>query len=181
MKNAFARFIYKLLGWKTKYDLPKELKKYVVVGAPHTSNWDGIFSPLGVWAMDLEFRFFVKKELFRFPFGGIIRWAGGLPVDRKKKEDLTTQVANYFKNSDSLIIGITPEGTRSPNPKWKKGFYYIAQKANVPIAFGYLDYKQKICGIGPLFEPSGDIEKDMLRLKKHFTQYTPKHPEKFKI
>ncbi len=181
MNQALAKFLFKLLGWKTLFNVPSHIKKYVIVGAPHTSNWDGLYAPLGVWAMGINFRFLAKKDLFKPPFGWILKTFGAMPVERSKKTDLTTQVASFFKDHDDLVIGVTPEGTRSANPNWKKGFYYIAQKASVPIVFGYLDYEKKICGVGPVFESSGDIDKDMPQIKAFFKDIKAKHLSKFQV
>lgn len=103
---------------------------------------------------------------------------GGVPVDRKKNNNLTDIAASYFDNSESLYLLFTPEGTRSYSPNWKKGFYYIAQKAQVPIYIGYVDYEKKIGGFHSLFQPTGDVDADIKEIKKILSQYKGKYPEK---
>ncbi len=123
----------------------------------------------------------MKKDWFFFPLGSIFRWMGGIPVDRSKKTALTEQLAVLFQQRKQLCLAITPEGTRKVNPNWKKGFYYIALNANVPIHLFGLDYKRKTVECTKTFIPTGDFEKDIIEIKQHFKDYKGKHPENFSI
>ncbi len=178
MKQNLASRILHRLGWKIlmNVQLPDQC---VVCIAPHTSNWDFIYGILFKYATSLKANFFMKKEWFRFPLGGIMRSLGGIPVNRDKKQSMTDAIAEQFKHYPVLHIGITPEGTRSYNPDWKKGFYYIAQKANVPIVLAQIDYKRKEIGLGKIFQPTGDVDTDMTTIKKYYSNIGAKFPEKF--
>lgn len=173
----FARIICKLSGW-TFINRLSHLKKYVVIAAPHTSNWDGIWGLSFIAYHRLPFKFLIKKDLFFFPLGPILKSLGGLPVDRNKNTSLVDQCVGYFQHKDALVLGVTPEGTRSYNPNWKKGFYYISEKAGVPLVVSYIDYAKKTVCIDHVFEKSGDIDRDIERLKAFYKDKVGKHPEK---
>ncbi|MCI5056857.1 MAG: 1-acyl-sn-glycerol-3-phosphate acyltransferase [Flavobacteriales bacterium] len=173
-----ARAFLKLIGWKLIRNTPLDLKRCVALGAPHTSNMDGIIGVMALVAWRLKFKFLIKKDLFFFPFGAILKALGGLPVDRSKKGSLTDQAAAYFQQYDDLILGITPEGTRSYNPNWKKGFYYIAEKAQVPIVLGYIDFEKKEVCMDRIFERTGNVDEDILRIKEYYKDKKGKYPEK---
>lgn len=179
--RLFAKIILKIFGWDVYGGIPKDIPKCVVAVAPHTSMWDFILGRLAFWQLGLKSRFLIKKEIFFFPLGPIVKWLGGIPVDRAKKGNLVEQVADLFNSYDSLYISITPEGTRSLVKEWKKGFYYIAMKANVPIALGLLDYKEKRGGVVHVFQPSGDYNEDFKILEKYYRGAGAKHPEKFNL
>ncbi len=119
--------------------------------------------------------------MFVFPIGSLLKWFGGIPVDRKKTSKMVDYVAGLFNKYDSLFITITPEGTRKLNTHWKKGFYYIALRANVPIALGILDYKKKEGGIGKIFEPSGNFEDDFKMIQDFYRGRGARHPENFNL
>lgn len=176
-----AQFILWIWGWKIVKGMPTEVEKCVVAMAPHTSMWDFVIGRLAWFVMGLKVKFLIKKEMFIFPLGPIIKWLGGIPVDRSKSVRLVDQVATTFNNHDSFYLVITPEGTRSFNKNWKRGYYYIALKANVPIALGYLDYSKKDGGIGKIFLPSGDYDKDFLAVEEFYHGRGAKHPEKFNL
>lgn len=165
----------KLTGWKMEGSLP-DAPKYVVIAAPHTSNWD---FPLTI-AMAFVFRIKVfwmgKASLFRGPMGPVMKWLGGIPVDRSRSTNLVQATMDAFNRNRELIIAIPPEGTRSKVRKWKTGFYHIANGAKVPIASGFLDFKRKVGGFGPTFMPTGDIEADMAAIKAFYANITGKHP-----
>ncbi len=177
MKNLIAKKLLSLFKWEldTSIELPK---KCVVCIAPHTSNWDFIVGILFKYATNLQASFFMKKEWFRFPLSIIMKSLGGIPIDRSKKNNITDIIAEEFNKRDSLIIGLTPEGTRSLNYEWKKGFYYIAQKANVPIVLAYLDFKKKKVGYNKLLIPT-NYEDDIIIIKKYYSNINAKYPEKF--
>ena len=162
--NGFTHFIavalLKLLGWSIHMELPK-VPKYIMVGAPHTSNWDWVLMLLLTRAINLRLHWAAKDSAFRGPFGSIMRALGGIPINRRERTSMVDQIVEVFNNSDEFVLAITPEGTRSKVSTWKTGFYHIAQKANVPIFLVALDgTNRKI--IGHLsFHPSGDILADM--------------------
>ena len=126
-------FILKVLGWKIDKHTPEGVDKCVVVMGPHTSNWDFVIGRLAFASYGVNGRFLIKKELFFFPLGWFLKAIGGIPVDRKSKNSMTEFATAQFEENDKMFMVFTPEGTRSYNPNWKKGFYYIALKANVPI------------------------------------------------
>ena len=178
MKRLFGKTMIKLMGWNIHPDLPPEIKKCVLVMAPHTSNWDFFIGCMAFWGIyQVDIRMLIKKDLFFPPLGWLLKWMGGIPVDRKNKTNLTQVISKMYAQKDELTIIFTPEGTRSYNPRWKKGFYYIAQEANVPILLGFLDYPSKSGGVFKLFEPTGNVEQDIAAIKALFKQYKGKYPE----
>lgn len=135
-------------------EVPPGVDKFVIIAAPHTSNWDFPIT-LAVAAMiDMKFYFVGKHTMFRKPFGGMMRRLGGISVDRRKSQNFVDQVAEAFRTADRMALGIAPEGTRSRSEFWKSGFYHIARAANVPIVLGFLDYKTKTGGLGPMVDPN---------------------------
>ena len=167
----------RLFGWKVDKHSPDGVKKCVVVMGPHTSNWDFIIGRLAFMAYGVKGKYLIKSELFFFPFGWFLRKTGGIAVDRSGKNNLTETAVRHFNENESMYMIFTPEGTRSYNADWKKGFYYIAQKAEVPIYIGYMDYEKKIGGFHGLFKPTGDIEKDIKDIKNILKQYKGRFPE----
>ena len=176
-----AKFILFLWGWKVIGGIPADLKKCVVVVAPHTSMWDFVLGRLAFFELGLKVRFLIKKEMFFFPLGPIVKGLGGISVDRSKSGRMVDLVAELFNQYESLFITVTPEGTRRRVENWKKGFYYIALKANVPIALGFLDYKEKIGGVGKVFIPSGIFEEDFKLVQDFYKGKVAKHPDKFNL
>jgi 1-acyl-sn-glycerol-3-phosphate acyltransferase len=181
MLKLFARLMLKIMGWKIIGVIPPGTKKCVIAVAPHTSYWDFVIGRLAYWVMGIKASFLIKKEVFKFPFKRLLLHMGGIPVDRGRSSKMVDQVTELFRRSESLYIVITPEGTRKPVKQWKKGFYYIAYKASVPIALGYLDYAKKEGGVGKVIIPDGDLEKQMQEIKDFYRGMTPKHPERFRL
>jgi 1-acyl-sn-glycerol-3-phosphate acyltransferase len=179
MLVIFARLILRLMGWKITSVIPPGTKKCVIAVAPHTSYWDFVIGRLAYWLLGVKASFLIKKEMFRFPFKRLLLHMGGIPVDRGRSSKMVDQVVDKFRTSDSLFIVITPEGTRKPVRQWKKGFYYIASQAQVPIALGYLDYAKKEGGVGKVIFPNGDMEAQMKEILEFYRGMTPKYPEKF--
>jgi 1-acyl-sn-glycerol-3-phosphate acyltransferase len=181
------KFIYKLLGWKVTHFLSDDIKKCVIVVAPHTSNWDFIYGIGTVQTMKLKQRFIIKKEWMRFPFNLIMEPLGALPIDRNKKNtdgEKTSTVdamADLFAKHDELRLVITPEGTRSRVEKWRTGFYYVALKAKVPIALAFIDYGTKSCGIDKVIYPTGDFKKDMKEIMDFYKTKKAKNPQNFSL
>ncbi len=166
------------MGWKVvgKTDYPN---KCVICVAPHTSNMDLIIGLIVYTAMGRKSYFLMKKEWFFFPMNLIFKAIGAIPVDRSKKTSLTEQLAKEFAKRDKFQVAVTPEGTRKPNPDWKKGFYYIALEAKVPIVVVALDYKKKEADFKKIIIPSSDVDTDLKEIKKCYIGVTAKHPEQF--
>jgi len=165
--NTIGRFILKLIGWKIIGELPKD-KKYMLIVAPHTSNWDLVIGLCARFALGVKINFLAKKQVFFFPLGVFLKAVGGIPVDRTRKDNKVQQVVDLYRHSENLKLAITPEGTRSPVTRWKEGFYHIAVQAGVPIVMVGFDYSTKEIRISELFLPSGTIEKDFLRIIAYF-------------
>ena len=181
MKQAICRFIYhKLLGWKAEVNVP-DFKKCIICAAPHTTNWDLFIGKLFITAIGRESGFLMKKEWFFFPLGIIFRKMGGIPVHRDKRTSMVDQLVQRIEKSDTFHLAITPEGTRSANPDWKKGFYFIALKAQIPILLFALDYENKQISCTKLIYPSGNVEEDMKIIKSYFKDFKGKRPDHFSI
>lgn len=180
MYNWILRPVYilifeKILGWRIIGDKP-QMKKYVVIVAPHTSNWDFM---VGEWArarLRMKSWYIGKKEIFTWPFGYLFRALGGFPVDRKKSTHLVDQIVDLFNAREEFNITIAPEGTRKYNPNWKTGFYAIAQKASIPIQMVAFDYTRKTVTLAPPMYPSGNLEKDMELIKDFYRPHQGKYP-----
>ncbi len=176
---SLARFVFEKAGWKYEGSLPPGVKKCVLVAAPHTSNWDFVVARLVFYFLGANVRMLIKKEAFFWPLGFFLKKMGGIPIDRSKKTNSVDQIAALFNEYDELIILFTPEGTRRYAPKWKRGFYFASEAANVPIVLGYVDYPKKIGGIHPeVFDKTGNAEADIERIKKFYHQYKGRYPEK---
>jgi len=154
-------------------------KKYVIIVAPHTSNWDYVVGQLFYLSSGMKAKVMIKKELFYFPLGILLRWLGGIPVDRHRKTDIVDQMIRQFEINDSFVLTITPEGTRKKVSEWKTGFHRIATGANVPVLLGFFDYKRKLVGTDELIYMSNNLEADMLRIKMFYSDKNPKYPENF--
>jgi 1-acyl-sn-glycerol-3-phosphate acyltransferase len=178
MIRKLSRFILKIMGWKIAGTVPME-RKYVVVAAPHTSNWDYVIGQLFCLSSGMKPRIMIKKELFYFPLGNLLRLLGGIPVDRHEKTDIVEQMIRQFQINSSFILILTPEGTREKVSDWKTGFHRIALGANVPVLPGFFDYKKKVVGTGDFFCLTGDTDADIREIRKFYRNITPKYPEKF--
>lgn len=175
--KLFAKFIFWILGWKVDSKPLQDIKKCVVVVGPHTSNWDFFLGRLAFYQFGVKGKFLMKKELFWLPLGWILKALGGIPVDRKNKNNLTKTSIDHFKKNETMFLVFTPEGTRKYNPNWKKGFYYVAKQAEVPIYIVYIDYTTKTGGFHSLIWPSEDVEADVVKIKKVLKQYKGRYPE----
>ena len=174
--RTLSKGILKLIGWRMVGELPAP--KSVLIGAPHTSNWDFPLALLCFWSLSIPARWVAKHTIFRWPVGGLLRRLGGIPLDRAATRDFVKQVVDEFDEASELTFVLAPEGTRSHRDHWRSGFYWIAHGAGVPIVLGYVDYANRIGGIGDSFMPSGDIEADMDRIRRFYADKTGKHPEK---
>ncbi|MEA4948813.1 MAG: 1-acyl-sn-glycerol-3-phosphate acyltransferase [Petrimonas sp.] len=176
--NISKFILNKILGWKVKNTLP-DVSKCIIVVAPHTSNWDFIIGKLAYSSIGRTANFLIKKEWFIFPFNLFFKSIGGIPVERNKNNSLTGVLAAEFEKHDKLHLAITPEGTRKPVKEWKKGFYFIAMKAKVPILLIGLDYSRKEASLLDLFYPSGDYKTDIVKIKSCYKDIKGRHPERF--
>jgi 1-acyl-sn-glycerol-3-phosphate acyltransferase len=186
MIRQLCIWIFKWTGWKTAVTLPPQIKKCIIIAAPHTSNWDFWYCMATFAIYRLRIRFTVKKEWMRFPFTLLMKPLGAIAIDRtargpgNERPSFVDAMAELFNTHDELIIVITPEGTRSKNEKWKTGFYQVAKAANVPILMGYIDYKKKVAGLANLMYVS-DFETDMKKIMDFYSTIHPKFPDKFSI
>ena len=179
MIQGFCRWLlYKKLGW-TKCVTVAHPDKFIICLAPHTSNWDFIIGQLYAQAEGFKINFLMIREWFFWPLGVIFRSLGGIPVWRSKHTSMTDNLAETAKTKDSFKLCITPEGTRSPNTEWKKGFYFIALKAEIPILLYGVDYEKKKIVCTDSFTPSGNIDEDMPKIKSYFKDFKGKKPENF--
>ncbi|MBT8316216.1 MAG: acyltransferase [Lutibacter sp.] len=177
MKYFFRFTIYTILRWKTVGSFPKQLKKYVIIAAPHT-HW--IDFPLAVsvkFAEGAPINYIGKASLFKPPFGFIFRWLGGSPVDRTKSNNRVDGIVEVFNNNENFILALSPEGTRKKVDKWKTGFYYIAKGANVPIVMATLNFKKKEVKISEPYYLTNDMEKDFNFFHDYFKGVVGKIPE----
>lgn len=166
--HIFARIIMRMLGWRVDGKLP-DLPKYVLIGAPHTSNWDFVLFLGVIFTLRVNARFMGKAEIFRFPIGWFFRYCGGVPVDRKKSTGLVEQMVIAINESEKFILTIAPEGTRHYVTDWKRGFHHIAKNAGIPIVMAQVDGKKKTVHIlKDVFHPTDDIEADMKAIKGNF-------------
>ena len=179
--KSLATFLLKILGWKISVNLDDLPRKAVLIQAPHTSAWDFVYGRLGLLSKKVKIRTMIKKESFYFPMGYLLKALGAFPIDRGNSQKSIKHVANLFNKKEDFILLIAPEGTRKLNKRWKKGFYFVAEKANVPILLGYLCYKKKIAGIGPAIMPTGDYEEDMKIIEAFYHDKVAKFPENFNL
>lgn len=168
----------KLTGWEPEGKAP-EARKFVLLAAPHTSNWDLPYLLALATVFGIRVSWIGKHTLFVGPMGPIMRFFGGISIDRRKRSNMVAQMAEAFEKADYLALTVPPEGTRSRVPHWKSGFYHIAREANVPIVLGFLDYKRRRGGFGPEIIPTGDIKADMDRIREFYKDKIAKYPEKF--
>ena len=181
MLRWLSKTALRLFGWHTDGSLPEGIRKVVVVSAPHTSLWDFVIGRLTFWAIRINLRFLIKAEAFRPPWGFFMKKLGGIPVERGTNNRMVDQVAKMFGEHESLVVVITPEGTRRLVTQWKKGFYLIAMRAGVPIALSFINYGNKTGGIGPVFTPSGDYDKDMTFIREFYRDKVARHPDRFSL
>ncbi|HCE47834.1 MAG TPA: acyltransferase [Prevotellaceae bacterium] len=182
MRKICSIILYKILGWKLHVTIPLH-KKSIICVAPHTSNWDFILGILYRKSMGFSSHFLMKKDWFFWPLGILLRHMDGIPINRKSKHHLTDSLSDYVRQCDSIHIAITPEGTRSLSRHWKKGFYFIALKAGIPIQLYALDYRNKTIVCTREIIPSGNLEKDFKDICNYYAPYgkCARFPQKFAI
>jgi 1-acyl-sn-glycerol-3-phosphate acyltransferase len=174
-ERRFSRGVLRVFGWRVAGALP-DIPKAVVIGAPHSSNWDGIWVYFASTAMGLDVRILGKPVLFRIPvLGFILRRYGGFPASQDRDHPVLEQASALFDDAERLWYGIAPEGTRKPVTRWKIGFWKIAKANEVPIVPVYLHYPDKVIGIGPVFQPGDDMRADIERLRDFYRPFAGKH------
>lgn len=174
-----GRYLHKVSGWKVEGEIPN-LKKFILVGAPHTSNWDFVHALILIWAIDLKINVLVKHTLFKIPFlKNILSGIGGIPVDRKNPQLVVDEVSKLTDGDGGVIIGLAPEGTRKRVQKWKSGFLRIAEQTESKIVLIGIDFDKKICSFSGFFEPTGDNDKDIEYIKSFYKKFKPKIPNNF--
>jgi 1-acyl-sn-glycerol-3-phosphate acyltransferase len=152
----------------------------VLIAAPHTSNWDLPYTLMVAFALRLNVYWMGKQSLFKAPFRGVMLWLGGIPIQRESSNNVVEASITAIQNADGPVqLIVPPEGTRSKARYWKTGFYYIALGANVPIVMAYMDYARKESGLGPVFEPTGNIEADMVTIQAFYAPFKGKNPDQF--
>ncbi len=192
MFKQFCKWWFLRQGWTTENVLPAkqgadDLHRYVLIAAPHTSNWDFIYGMGAKEILQLPVRFTIKKEWMKFPFGGFMRNLGALPIDRTPKQgqsraSMVDLMANLLLDAqEDLFMVVTPEATRSRRDKWKAGYYHIAKQAGVPLALAHIDYGNKCCGIGEIIHLSDDPDADMRRVMAFYQTKTGRYPEQFSV
>lgn len=178
--RGFSLAFLKLTGWKVEGALPPQAAKSVFIAAPHTSNWDLPYTLMVAFALRLNPYWMGKHTIFKAPFGPIMRWLGGIAVNRDQANNLVAASAQAIREADGPVqLIVPPEGTRSKTRYWKTGFYYIAQTAGVPIVMAYMDYAAKRSGLGPLFQPTGDVEADMAAIKAFYAPFKGRNADQF--
>ena len=175
LERRFAHWALRRGGWHVQGTLP-DIPKAVIIGAPHSSNWDGIWVYFASTAMGLDIRILGKPVLFRIPLlGFILRRYGGFPASQDPDHSVLEQASAQFRDADRLWYGIAPEGTRKPVTRWKIGFWKIAKANDVPIVPVYLHYPDKVIGIGPLFHTGDDMRADIERLRDFYRPFEGRH------
>ncbi len=167
--------LFALRGWQFDTQCPAA-RKYVMVVAPHTSNWDFFLMVALGASLGRQVRFMGKHSLFVGPLGSVLRWLGGIAVERESRHNFVEQMVAQFADTDDMVLIIAPEGTRKPVPRWKAGFYHIAHGAGVPIVPVYLDYGAKRAGFAEPCWPSGSLHEDMPRIQQHYVAVQARHP-----
>lgn len=168
--------ILKLIGWRA-VGRPIENARFVLIAAPHTSNWDFPLMLLVVLKLRLKVFWMGKHSLFPFPFGWFMKWLGGIPIDRSRAHNVVSQTVRQYQENQELIVLVPPEGTRSKVKRWKTGFYHIASNAGVPVLMGYVDVSKKEAGLADFFYPSGDIDADLPAIQAFYADKVGINPE----
>ena len=178
MTKGLARLFLRLTGWRPEGARP-DVPRFVLIAAPHTSNWDLAYLLALATTFDIKVSWMGKHGLFRPPLGWLMRRVGGIPVVRHRRSNLVEQMTQALKDSEQMALVVPSEGTRGWAPYWKSGFYRIARSADVPIVMGYLDYARKRGGFGPALKTTGDVRLDMDEIRAFYAGKTGKYPEQF--
>ena len=180
LQRLCRTILYKRMGWTADITV-NHPDKYILCLAPHTSNWDFILGLLYSRAENMRINFLMKKEWFFWPLGMLFRYLGGIPVNRSRHTSMTDALAQSARKEPHFRLCVTPEGTRSLNPEWKKGFYFIALKAEIPILLYALDYEKRLIECKTVIVPSGDVDADMKKIKTYYRNFKGKKPELFSV
>jgi len=172
-----ARLLLQLGGWTVVGGVP-DVHKAVIIGAPHTSNWDGFWALVYTVAVGLDIKFFIKESMFWFPMSVLLKGMGAIPLNRGKPGGAVQQAVDLLDSSERFFFGLAPEGTRSRTAGWKSGFYRIAEDAGVPIFLGFFDYGSKRLGIGPMLTLTGNQDADMNIIRSFYESVQGRRPEK---
>jgi 1-acyl-sn-glycerol-3-phosphate acyltransferase len=178
--RGFCLAFLRLSGWTIHGDWPA-INKAVLVAAPHTSNWDGIYMLAAAGCTRIKLRWMGKKSLTTGPFGGLVKALGCVPIDRAASHDVVKAMTDAFAAHDQMILAIPPEGTRSLTQQWKSGFYHIAHSAQVPIILSVLDYGTRTMRIGAVIHPTGDYDTDLALIQSHYAGAVGKHRAMFSV
>jgi 1-acyl-sn-glycerol-3-phosphate acyltransferase len=176
LMRGLARIVFRFTGWKPAGKRP-DISRCVIIAAPHTSNWDFLYTLCLAFILEIKPFIMMKADWFRWPLGPFLRWFGAIPVDRSKSTHVVARSIQAFREHPRMVLLVPPAGTRSKVMYWKSGFYHIARGANVPIVLGYLDYRRKVGGIGPVVHPTGNMERDMKIIKAFYADITAKYPK----
>ena len=176
--SRVARRLLAFGGWRLDVHLPDE-PRLVVLAAPHTSNWDGLLAMVAIVALQIRLALFIKHTAFEGLLGRPLRKFGALPIDRRAPGGVVGQTIQAFRDREQLLIGMAPEGTRKPVEKWKRGFYLIADAAQVPVVCAYIDFRRKVIGTGLVLRTTGDYARDLESIQSFYRTITPKRPENF--
>ncbi|HSQ71845.1 MAG TPA: 1-acyl-sn-glycerol-3-phosphate acyltransferase [Rubrivivax sp.] len=178
--RGLSRAILGIAGWRVEGTLAPRARRCVVIAAPHTSNWDMPYTLMGAFALGMNIRFLAKASLFRPPFGGLMRWLGGVAVRRDGAGNtVAASVAALKAAPGPLQLVLSAEGTRDRVTQWRTGFHHIARGAGLPIQIAYLDYARRRCGLGPLIDPGDDIDADLALIKAFYAPLRSRNPEQF--
>lgn len=183
MFKGLTLFLFMIKGWKVQGQFPTDIKKCIVVAAPHTCNMDLILAMASFYKMNIPFKYLIKQEWLNIlPLKKIFKNSGAVGVDRSKSSTMVDALVELITNSkEDIALMISPEGTRKLNREWKTGFYYTALKAKIPVVLSHLDYSKKVAAIGPSFIPCGCYRRDMSILKNYYKDIKPRFPEKFSL
>ena len=176
-----SHLVLKIIGWKAVNHLKEMPDKYIITSAPHTSLWDFVLGRLSLWDLGISCKVLIKKEMFKFPYTHLLKWSGGVPVDRGHASKVVKPIVDIINSSEKFTLLITPEGTRKLTTNWKKGYYFIATAANIPIVLGYIDYTEKVCALSQLLHPTGNYEEDFKIIEAFYRGRTGKFPENFNL
>ncbi len=175
--RPLGRLWLKANGWHIEGEMPN-LPKFIIVAAPHSSNWDLPYVLAAALHYGIRVHWMGKSSIFKWPFGGLMRWLGGIAVDRSKANNAVDGMVARFTESGRLVLVIPPEGTRGKVDRWRSGFYHIAVGAKIPLALGFLDYKRKAAGIARVFYPTGNYEADLAEIQAFYATVTARHPNR---
>jgi 1-acyl-sn-glycerol-3-phosphate acyltransferase len=177
--RVISRIILKIIRWRVVGSIPSDQRKYVLIVAPHTSNWDFVLFVLAVSVLRLKPSVLIKSTLFVGPLGWFLRYCGGIPVNRSQASSLVSYIASIYQENEDFVLIVSPEGTRSPNANWKRGFHHVATAAQVPIVIVYVDSVIKTIGVEGMMEPSDDVDGDLIKLKKFFDTKSGLKPKNY--